>query len=90
MSVVFISHGLWVVARIVSTIDWGWRCFLVVAIVWSILVSYFLLVVGWVYHGVYLEHLGGSSLSLSSVLGKVFGQRGKSGWVSGRVSRRVA
>lgn len=61
-----------------------------VAIVWSILVSYSRLVVGWVYHGVYLERLGGSSLSLSGVLGKVFRQRGRSGWVSVRVSRRVA
>ena len=40
--------------------------------------------------GVNLDCLGGSSLSLSGVLGKVLGQRGSRGWESGRESRRVA
>ena len=37
-----------------------------------------------------LDNLGGSSLSLSRVLGNVLGQRGNKGWESGRDNRRVA
>jgi hypothetical protein len=90
MSVVLVSHGLCVVDCIVSTIDWGCRCLLVVASVLSSLVSYCLLVSVVECHGVNLDLLGGSSLSLSGVLGNVLGQRGSRGCVSGRVSRRVA
>jgi hypothetical protein len=74
----------------VSTMDCGWRYCLVVARVRSSLVSYCFLVFEGVCHGVCLECLGGSSLSLSGVLGNVLGQRGSRGWVSGRESRRVA
>ena len=90
MSVVMVSQGLCVVVCIVSTIDWGCRCCLVVVSILSSLVSYCLLVSEVECHGENLDRLGGSSLSLSSVLGNVLGQRGSRGWVSGRVSRRVA
>ena len=70
--------------------DWGCRWSLVVASVLSSLVSYCLLVFGGKCHGANLDCLGGSSLSLSGVLGNVLGQRGSRGWVSGRESRRVA
>ena len=73
-----------------STIDCGCRWSLVVASILSNLVSYCLLVFEQVCHGVSFEFLGGSSLSLSKVLGNVLGQRGRRGCVSGRESRRVA
>ena len=79
MSMVVVSHGLWVVASIVSTIDWGWRWCLVVASVLSSLVSYCLFWSEVLCHGVSLDRLGGSSLSLSGVLGNVLGQRGSRG-----------
>ena len=90
MSVVLVSQGVWVVSSMVSTIDWGWRWFLVVASILSSLVSYCFLVLDGVCHGESLDCFGGSSLSLSSVLGNVLGHRGSRGWVSGRESRRVA
>ena len=70
--------------------DWGCRWSLVVASVLSSLVSYCRLVFGDECQGANLDCLGGSSLSLSSVLGNVLGQRGSRGWVSGMESRRVA
>ena len=70
--------------------DWGCRWCLVVASVLSSLVSYCLLVCGKECHGVSLDCLEGSSLSLSGVLENVLGQRGSRGWVSGRESRRIA
>ena len=59
--------------------DWGWRWSLVVARVLSSLVSYCLLVFEEECQGANLDCLGGSSLSLSGVLGKVLGQRGSRG-----------
>ena len=73
-----------------STIDWGCRWSLVDASILSSLVSYCLFVFEGVCHAANFDCLGGSSLSLSGVLGKVLGQRGSRGWESGRESRRVA
>jgi hypothetical protein len=90
MSVVLESHGVCVVDCIVSTIDRGCRCFLVVASVLSSLVSYCLLVSVVECYRVNLDLLGESSLSLSDVLRMVLGQRGSRRCVSGRDSSLIA
>ena len=88
MSVVCVVHGGLLVQSISSTMDGGCKYPLVVARVLSSRVSYFGL--QWlVWYQVVNFLFVGSSRSLSSVLGKVFGHRGRRGCVSGIDRRRI-